>query len=201
MDRVFRDGRLAREFDEPWHSVVQRYNSSSERRLDGHFDIPVYWQPRLRAARAELQYDTKRYRDSYRELYCDGLIELGFVSVREVHEKEVPLPADLPVEAFANLLVWVDCVRRQAQAPMAEYAIDVEIISTSDRPIDVGTHVSRPFWRLELGPTHFPRYSLADSEEIPRLVNLFWRDFWNAVGQDIVAEAGTLSIVDWPSPR
>ncbi|MDE0031788.1 MAG: ATP-binding protein [Deltaproteobacteria bacterium] len=201
MDRVFRDGRLAREFDEPWHTVVQRYKSSPERRLAGHFDIPVYWQPRLRAARAELQYDTKRYRDGYRELHCDGLIELGFVSVREAYDKEVPLPADLPVEAFANLLVWADCVRRQAQAPTAEYALDVEIISTSDRTISVGTHVSPQPWRLDLESTRFPSYSLADSEEIPRLVNLFWRDFWNAVGQDIGAEAGTLSMTDWPNPQ
>ena len=201
IDRVFRDGRLARDFDEPQHTVVQRYKSSPERRLDGHLDIPVYWQPRLRAARAELQYDTKRDRNTYRELHCDGLIELGFVSVRGVHHQEAPLPADLPVEAFANLLVWADCVRRQAQAPTAEYALDVEIISTSDRTIGVGTHVLRPVRRLELGSTHFPRYSLADSEEIPRLLNLFWRDFWNAVGQEIRAEAGTLSIADWPSPR
>ena len=166
IDRVYGDGKLTREFNEPWHTVVQRHEST-DRKLNGWFDIPIHWQPRLRAARAVHLYETKQYRNSYRELHCDGLIELGFVSVREAYENEVPLPADLPVEAFANLLVWADCVRRQALAPTAEYALDVEILAIGDRTISIGTHVSRQVWRLELESTHFPGYSLAILKKFP----------------------------------
>ena len=204
IDRVFRQGRLAEEFNEPWCKVLYR-QGSSQRELNGIWETPTYWQPRLRAARAEIGFDfasASRDINSYQELHCDGLVELGFVRVGRVSSGENGerhnLPADLPVEAFANLVVWADRVRRQALAPMAEYALDVEIRAISGA-VNVGTHGPRHYRdELSLGSTSFPRYSLGNSEEIPSLVNLFWRDFWHAVGRDIGVEENTLSIENWP---
>ena len=204
IDRVFREGRLAKEFDEPWCTVL-RLQDSSVRELNGRWETPIHWQPRLRATRAEISYDftsAKRDYNSYRELHCDGLVELGFVCVGRVsggrEGQKHHLPADLPVEAFANLVVWADRVRRQAFVPMAEYALDVEI-HVIGGAVDVGTDAPRPYWDgLSIGSTNFPRYPLGNSEEIPSLVNLFWRDFWHAVGRDIGVEENPLSVKDWP---
>ena len=98
LNRVFRQdpasqlGRLAEEFDEPWHQVLSRPQDGKYRKLKGLVSqscLPEYWKPRLRAARAGLHFDFSReklYRNSYRELHCDGLIELGYVSRPSVSE-------------------------------------------------------------------------------------------------------------------
>ena len=89
----------------------------------------------LRAARAEPNFPLSNnlFENSYRELHCDGLIELGYVSCANYIDGEkthpFPLPRDLPVDMFANLAVWADRIRRQALAPTAEYALEFEMIA------------------------------------------------------------------------
>ena len=107
IDRVFRQSGLAEEFDKPWRKVVYR-KGNNKRQLAGLQSIdmlPNYWQPRLRAARAERDVTPSNnlLYDSYRELHCDGLIELGFVS-----GLSYPLLPDLSVDMSANLAVWAD---------------------------------------------------------------------------------------------
>lgn len=204
IDRVFRQGSLAEEFHEAWCTVLLSQGSNA-RELTGNWETPRHWHPRLRVARAEVGYNFSSVDEDfncYQELHCDGLVELGFVSVGGVSAggegRRHNLPRDLPVVAFTNLVVWADRVRSQALAPMAEYALDVEI-HTIGGPVVVGIN-ALPRYRDELsfGPTSFPRYSLGSSDGIPSLVNLFWRDFWHALGQDIGVEENTLSIKGWP---
>ena len=203
IDRVFRQGRLAEEFNEPWCTVLFS-QGSKVRELNGHWETPRHWHPRLRAARAEVSYNFSGVNldfNSYQELHCDGLVELGFVCVGGVSAggegQGRKLPRDLPAEAFANLVVWADRVRGQALAPVAEYALDVEIRAIGGTvEVDTGFPLSRRDG-LSIGPTSFPRYSLGNSDEIPSLVNLFWRDFWHALGSDTGVE-DALSIKDWP---
>ena len=212
IDRVFRHPGLAEEFNGPWHKVLYRQDSN-ERQLKGlshnGFELPRSWKPRLRATRAEPSFNLSNNlpRNSYRELHCDGLIELGCVSVCSISpdgEKTFPclLPPDLPVDMFANLAVWADHVRRQALAPTAEYALEAEIIPKGESVV-VSNPESYRFGpnnarELQSGPILFPRYSLGDPDEIPNHLELFHRDFWNSLGSDVGAEEGQFSIQGWP---
>ena len=213
IDRVFRHpNNLAEEFNEPWHEVLYR-QGGTERQLKGlnhnGFRLPWSWEPRLRATRAEPSFDLSNNlpRNSYRELHCDGLIELGCVSVGSISpdsgERTYPcfLPPDLPVYMFANLAVWADRVRRQALAPTAEYALEAEIIAKGKSVVVCDPESSRfgsYAGRFEPGPILFPRYSLGDPDEIPNYLGSFHRDFWNSFGADVGAEEVKFSIQGWP---
>ena len=204
LDTVFRQGKFAEEFKKPQPMILRR-NDGTGRELFGlegiHHLSPSIWRPKLRAARAEDGHgcDDAFIRNSYQELHCDGLIELGLVSIRTVlhpdDKRPVPCTLDhrLPVVEFANLAVWADHVRGQAHAPTAEYALEIEIrvlggfVSVDrDKYSKVGT--------FPPGLIEFPRYTLGDSDEIPRLSALFERDFWNSLGKDVGVEKGTFSI-------
>ena len=197
IDRVFRQSGLAEEFDKPWRKVVYR-KGDNERQLAGLQSIdmlPNYWQPRLRAARAErdVTLSNNLLYDSYRELHCDGLVELGFVS-----GLSYPLLPDLSVDMFANLAVWADHVRKQAPAPTEEYALEVEIVAIGG-PVEVCNDDSRHLGRFspptfQPGSTTFPRYPLGNPDEISDLLKSFHRDFWNSLGKDVGVEEGTFSI-------
>ena len=205
IDRIFRQRGLAEEFDEPWHKVLQ---GSNERPLAGLQSIDMFpncWKPGLRLARAEPEftlYNNLPY-NSYRELHSNGLIELGFVSVRGAKLHPFPLPPDLPVDMFANLAVWADRVRRGAQAPTAEYALEVEIIARGEAVMVYNPHSSSHLIsrfgppKFRPGPTTFPRYPLGTPDEIPEFLTLFHRDFWNSLGSDVGADKSTFSIQDW----
>ena len=219
LNRVFRQdpasqlGRLAEEFAEPWHQVLWRPQDGKYRKLEGlvsQSSLPEYWKPRLRAARAGLHFDFSRgklYRNSYRELHCDGLVELGYVSRPSVAEggkhRYRLLRPDLAADMFANLAVWADRVRKQAFAPTAEYALEVEIcakggslvVSNSDRHL----HVTDDPPELPPGTTTFPQYPIGDPDEIPALISLFNRDLWNSVGEEFGARDDLFVIEGWSS--
>ena len=210
IDRVFRHPGLAEEFNELWRKVSQSSNGHELKGLGYNgFTLPWSWKPRLRATRAEPSFDLSNNlpRNSYRELHCDGLIELGCVSVCSSsldgeRTFSCPLPPDLPVDMFANLAVWADHVRRRALAPTAEYALEVEIIAKGGSVVvsNPGSYVLVHYDALELqsGPILFPRYSLGDPDEILNLLASFHRDFWNSLGSDVGAAEGKFSIQDWP---
>ena len=219
LNRVFRQdpasqlGRLAEEFDEPWHQVLWRPQDGKYRKLEGlvsQSSLPEYWKPRLRAARAGRHFDFSReklYQNSYRELHCDGLVELGYVSGPSHSEGRQHryrlLRPDLAVDMFANLAVWADRVRKQSFAPTAEYALEVEIcaiggplvVSNSDRHL----HVTDDPPELPPGTSTFPRYPIGDPDEIPDLISLFNRDLWNSVGEEFGARNALFVIEGWSS--
>lgn len=213
LDRVFWNGSLTEEFRKPQILVFRKHENGGTDQLSGlehiHGLSPSIWRPKLRAARAEgtLQPIDSLTRRSYQELHCDGLIELGFVSVRNDYDTvgDKPLPYtlhnELPVVIFANLVVWVNHVRKQALAPTAEYALEVEI-----RVLGGNVPVKREQWydplgTLQPGSIKFPRYSLDDPDEIPSLLALFERDFWNSLDKDLSNEQGTLEIQKASNPN
>ena len=210
IDRLFHRGRIVAEFDDPWYEVVIRQNGD-ERQLEGLDTLfPEYWKPGLRLVRAESRRDgLVPDRNCYREIHGDGLVELGYVSVRTSTLSEQPwlLPADLPTYLLANLSMWADCIRKQMNTPSAEYALEVQFFSPGGK-IEIWEHdqhdpqkfidiriYGRP--ALPSGSKLFPRYSLGDSDTIIDILSLFYRDFWNYIGRDVEAGKDTFAINGW----
>lgn len=208
IDRVIRDRSLHPEFAVSWRSVIfrsaengRKQNSLRESRL-----IPIFWRPMLRAARAELRYDSydsDLFVNCYREFHDDGLVEFGLVSVGKYDSggasRPCPLDPDFPVELFANLIVWANHVRTQAHAPAVEYVIEVQFDSRGGRTI-IGKGDPRYFrpnpCNVSAGSHPFPRYSLGNPNEIPELLKLFYRDFWNLAGEDFDDDGYSFEILD-----
>ena len=144
-----------------------------------------WWKPMLRAARLDL--NESRYRYSYEEMHCDGLVESA----------EVSCATDLdPYDALtqvAAIAVWSDRVRSASANPTSEYAVDVEVqvrrqelpvvVRSNYRRID-GFMIGRVLGTIRSGSRSFPRYSLMDSGGIPELIAVFERDLWNLLGMN-----------------
>ena len=205
IDRVFRQGRIAEEFEEPWHEVQVRENGN-ERPSGVDFDLllPRRWKPRLRATRGGTQSDLSsdsEPRNFFQEFHSDGLVEMGLVSIRSFGPgNDTSLPSSVPVKMLANLAVWADRVRNQAGAPAAEYALEVEIriIGGAVKIYDPGHPIRGDCPILLPESIIFPRYSLGDPSSILDLLALFYRDFWDSLGEDGGGEETTFTIQDWP---
>ena len=212
IERVFQGGAIVKDFDAPWRRILHRGNE-----LDGFHEswIPRSWRPKLRAARAEVEPNFTRRsqsRNPFREIHCDGLVELGFAHIRVYprhgHKPKGPemdllspgLSPELPTEMFANLALWVDHIRKQMNSPTVEYALEFEIRVVGGA---VPVHVDpMPFLELKLPPLlpgtiTFPRYSLGESASISNLISLFYRDFCHYLGQDTSTEESPFTIRDW----
>ena len=205
IGRVFGQGRIAEEFDEPWHQVRILENGNERRsRVDLRSSSPLYWRPRLRATRGEPGYDfssDSKPLNFFQEFHSDGLVEIGLVSIRSSSPgNDGLLPPSYPVEMLANLAAWADRIRKQVNAPAAEYALEVEI-RVIGGPVKV--HNMAKCLRSDC-PTLltksivFPRYSLGDSSSVSDLLALFDRDFWDSLGEDRGGEETTFTIPDWP---
>ena len=174
-----------------------------EHLYDARHDV---WEPRLRAVRSESPYQRDSAApgldfNSYRELHANGLLEIGMVAVAKTPSLSRPgrnlhqLHYELPVVEFAILASWADQVRLHAQAPAAEYAIDVQI--TARGLCQVCNAVSRrmdPYGTFEDQSVAFPKYSLGHSEDIPNLLAVFERDFWNSFRKEFAGDQGLLAI-------
>ena len=165
------------------------------------------WKPRLRAARSEASHAALYAREtmniiSYRELHCHGLVELGLLSVHGESDPDsrasphvFPMSRELPVVEFASLAAWVGQVRTEAGAPTAEYAVEVQIDTKGPcRVIHGNAPPSPPVGSLDSGSTMFPRYALGDPEHLPKLLDIFERDFLNACGKDFANQLGNLTV-------
>ncbi len=152
---------------EPWRSALQSkdgtqiYNEAQDTE-------PTHWRPILRGARAEYfseeNHPQKVPEQIYREIHCDGLIELGhLLGTYEVQEKqELFLPPAYPLVLFANLIAQTHRVRNQAGVPVAEYAIEVEI-HVKGVPAIVPRNNYFILGKLNPGTIQFPRYSYGRS--------------------------------------
>lgn len=210
FDRVFREGRLVKDLEEPWHKIR---NESTTRQLNDPGIRSSPWQPKLRAARQDWcdgDYYVNQSVNIYREIHCDGLLEFGVVSAFEPSDdtNKLSLSPDWLIVFPGNLAIWADRIRNQARAPTAEYALDVEIRAIG-RPVMVLTGNAGPSWKpssspsmvqtsgtLQPGSIKFPRYSLDDFNEIPALLESFNCDFWNSIGLDIGNAERILAIQD-----
>ena len=205
IDRVFRQGGIAEEFEEPWHQV-RICENGNERPLDTDLRsfFPMRWKPRLRATRGESKSGLSsgsKSRNLFQEFHSDGLVETGLVSIRSFDTgNDSRLLPSYPIEMLANLAAWANRVRNQAGAPAAEYALEVEILVVGGAvkvPI-VARYSSHDCPTLLPGPTVFPRYSLGDLSSVPDLLALFDRDFSNSLGEDGGTVGITFTIPDWP---
>ena len=186
IPRVFQQGSIRTEFSIPWRSVSRQSNHGTPKLQSPFLDPPSSWRPILRGIQAEAYPDHSNLSaNTYRELHCDGLVELGLVrSSSEVRSQSLFSP-DWLVVMFANLAVWADHVRKQADVPTMEYALEVEICVWGNAVFPIRDIFTT---NLTLPNVIFPRYPLSDSDEIPRLLALFERDVRNSFGDDISAE-------------
>ena len=203
FDRVFQHRRIIGDLSEPWLSALQS-KDGTQIYHEAQDTEPTHWRPILRGARAEYfseeNHPQKVSEQIYREIHCDGLIELGHLSGTYEFQKkqELFLPPAYPLVLFANLIAQTHRVRNQAGVPVAEYAIEVEI-NVIGVPAIVPRNNYYTLGKLTPGTIQFPRYSLGDSNEGNYLLNLFYRDFWNSFGKDIDPEEDPLEIPNWPS--
>ena len=204
IDRVFHRRAIVSEFNEPWRKIYIKQDNQEPYLLSdmGISFANVQCRPMLRAAREESDWGSgnmNRLYNSYRELHCDGLIEIGFVSCIKFPDLggKLSLPRGLPAIVFANLVAWADRVRNQALASTAEYVLEAEIRAIGS-PVDI-TYDNRLISPIILQPglIKFPRYSLGNPEEISELITLFYRDFWNSLGKDIDTGGLTFEIEGW----
>ena len=211
FDRVYRPRKLLSHLDEPWRKVYNHGERDGPRELVTSTGISSFhWRPKLRAARGDSDsfFANSGFRNSevrprfnvYREVHCEGLIELGLVS-HSMHTSpyEKYISSDLPPILFANLISHVHRVRTQAGAPMAEYAVEVTIMVKGTpkfigRP---GPQYGEPLGSIVPGPLEFPRYALADVNDFLATLNLFHRDLFNALSQDIDTDQYPLSMENW----
>ena len=208
FDRVFSQHHIIEELQEPWRSVIETKANGEQVNLDDlpHQIQPNFWRPMLRAARAETDSNhepAKRKLSSYREIHCDGLIEWALLSCETspMEEKTCPFLPNWPIVLLANLIAWAHRVRDVAGAPMAEYAVEIELCARGPRvKIANLSNNHRLPWLglLAEGSMNFPRYSLTNADEAVRLLNRFKRDFWNSFGKDVGADDGVLTIENWP---
>ena len=201
-----------------WHSVIAHSGDDFCELEGGSLKIPSTnnWRPILRGARMEESFyrnhgftERTLIKKVYREIHCNGLVELCLTSSRSTEQlffyPEDPyggiLPAEWLITIFANLMVWIDRLRHHAGTPIAEYALELETRIYGDPlplltvPEKIENFRAQRGYRYEksgfnndfalgaeMGSTRFPRYSLGSSDGIVRILNLFELDLWNNVG-------------------
>ena len=201
-----------------WHSVTAQLDDDSCELEGGNLKISSTndWRPILRGARMEESFyrsrsltDRTLIKKVYREIHCNGLIELGLTSSRSTEplffqsEERYGglLPAGWLITMFANLMVWIDRLRNHAGAPVAEYALELEtyiygkpLPRLSVRRIIEdfrGQYIGKERTKFvenyaalgtPMDSTRFPRYPLGGSDKIPRILDLFELDLWNNIG-------------------
>ena len=192
IDRVFHQGSIINEFSIQWRTVSRQRNFNRHT-LVSPFNTPFSdWRPILRGTRAEHYSDRSKHSyNYYRELHCDGLVELGIVLCSAEFRSKPLFSPDWLVVMFANVAVWADHVRKQADAPTMEYALEVEIRVAGDAVLP---HEELFPTDITLPNVIFPRYPLNDPDEIPRLLTSFELDCWNSFHKDMSTGQGTLEI-------
>ncbi len=213
FDRVSCNYQLEHNLHEPWHSILARIGNYQTR-----LAFPFRggsWRSMLRSARNEYSTGSPRSElQIYREIHCDGLVEIGLVDCRVIESGIWRIPriyCSYPVTMFANLIVWADRVRHQASVPSVEYAVDVEIYIRGGSVAVDGYGGGDAFIPPNLKnnaklsvnyPGELlgePRYSLREADGIPELIALFERDLWNSFGSDVGDEERHFVVEDWPA--
>ena len=200
LNRVFRHNSVIDGYGIPCQRV---HRHDENQQLLGSMPgwPPRSWRPLLRGARADMNAGAgSSVFNCYGELHCDGLVELGFLSCSQ-NFKGTALSPDWPMVMFANLAVWASRIRAKASVSTAEYAIEVETrflgrvvsLGYSDTVYQgMGDYVGR-----HLENVVFPRYPLRERDELPEVLDLFRRDLWNSVGEDIETNGRSITIEGW----
>ncbi len=211
FDRVYSSRQIVDELNEPWRKIFLAQKGGEPENFEVFPELhPIFWRPMLRAVRADDTHFFANRRVSnipapeyngYREVHCNGLVEMGFVASRSFSDPYGNyLEPGMPLILLANLIVQAARLREQAGVPTAEYAIEVQILAkgttiTVGRP---GPQYGRPLGEFDSGSVTFPHYPLGDSAEALDLLNRLRRDFYNAFGEDIDTAEHTWTIENWP---
>ena len=211
FERVYHNREILPSLHEHFRKVIwHRDGRKPEELVYPIGEFSFHWRPALRAARGDSDnYFSNRYsshlrerpeKNAYKEVHCDGLVELGLISHRYYREPyENFLSPDLLLAMFANLLTSAHLIRTQAGIPVAEYAIEVVIEvkgfkKTLGRP---GQQYGDPIGYIDPGKVEFHRFPLGDSENITDILNQFYRDLYNALGRDVDTDKDQLRIENW----
>ena len=200
FDAVLYRGQLMPALAPQWRSAKVT-QGSTERQMDmNSWYLGQRWRPMLRAARSDYVSEEMTARpyshNRYCEIHCDGLLELGYVSNRNIGSQDPDthrMSESLFISWVPNLLVWVDQVRCQAQVPLAEYILEVEI-TVRGKPCILVPDAQNAGWSFGLLPAsppqvqQFPLYPFRQAEDGDALTRQFWRDLWHWLGQNIDEE-------------
>ena len=144
-------------------------------------------RPILRGARQDtFRIVTGLLDFAFGEVHCNGLIELGFLSVAELFENH-RLNPEIIIGLFAHLLKWVEKVRDNTTSTRSEYLIDVEF-RVRETTVCLGYdrgHMHVRNEEIQLTDTSFPPYPFGIGSEIELLLNQFRRDLFHWVGWDV----------------
>ena len=182
LGRVFLEGDIVGKYRPPKISIFRERHEDrpTEPRL-----ATTRWYPLLRGTRAEFEYAAHPMHPyfKYAELHSNGLVELSEVRASS-DDDPLYIDSDLIIGMFANLAVWADLIRKQANAPTVEYALAVEIRHLGNTII-VDSLDPHMFSQLASPKIEFPTYPLNDLAEIRDLLGVFCRDLWNSIGRDV----------------
>ena len=195
FDRLFEGQTLVSGLAPEWCSVAK-----VSKRGSTPLDLPsgfgaTLWRPVLRGARADAfqPYSDTLVSIGYREIHCDGLVEIGFGACGE-H----PLPPDYPIVMMANLVEWVRQAVKHAKVPMAEYAVDVEVRAVGESPrtghwwayqrakslsTALGGLSQMDEYVPRLRNVRFPRYAVSEQTDTGELLGVFEQDYWHSWGK------------------
>ena len=204
FDKVFNQGGIIENLWLPFVKIQRKagYDTVPVSSFQSYHNLfPSEWSPRLRAARVAARHpaDNGNWRYLYHEVHCDGLLEIGFLSTRNIEFDQslhsTGIHSDCPVSIFAHIVEWADRIREIAEVPMAEFVIEVEIKSKCGGVKVTFENNHRSGFllgTLPMGTYIFPHYSLSESAKKVDLVSQFERDFWNFLEKDIGDRQGSL---------
>jgi hypothetical protein len=146
------------------------------------------WRPVLRGTQAREGFPTGQRR-SHIQLDCDGTVSYWWGVSRTVDLNDprqgYKLYAGWLFAVVLNALKAADRFRAHTAAHAVEYVFEIEIVPDIELPVIAPSH-----WepREAAGtlpaspPLVLPRYTVGDIADRGAVLNLMWRDFWNAVG-------------------
>lgn len=199
FNTVFHHGQLTQTLAPQWRSVQVMRGNTTERMDMSSWRLEGRWRPMLRAARSDYlsaNLAVSYPMNGYCEVHCDGLLELGYVSNRDIYPQNPDIQymsEKMFISWVPNLLAWVDQVRRQAQMPLAEYVLQVEI-TVRGKPCVLMPEARGVGWfdfkSLPAPPLvqQFPLYPFRQAEDGDTLTHQSWRDLWHWLGQNINEE-------------
>lgn len=120
-----------------------------------------------------------------REVYCNGIVEYSLIEPIKTREERFVHP-EWVLGLALNAIITAHRFRSIAGAGGCEYGFEGEVLwnEGSLHLTSLGGKAYRTMGKLEPNPVSFPRMSLGDTREIPRLIGLLERDLFNAAGVD-----------------
>lgn len=194
VDKVYENGEIIKEFSRPKVSSISFPSNTNTKRyftvlLDYLHDSRT--EPMLQGARIETDPQLLSGRMfNYGEIYCDGLVELGFLANGDEFQ-EFEFESDYAVGLMAYLLAWIEKMKRDTGTIVSEYAIQVEFkVRDTLILLDSRSHPVQDYSiDTSLKSRVFPKYSYCGRDDVDNLLKRFERDLLNSVGIDVRSQS------------